>query len=51
MEEAKKKIEGEEGKESGEKIHFLGLASSMSDIYYVGSCDYTQVEKSLANRD
>ena len=25
------------------------MASSMSDVYYVGSCDYTQVEKSLAS--
>ena len=24
-------------------------ASSMSAVYYVGSCDYTQVEKSLAS--
>ena len=35
---SKEKVEGEE------------LASSVSAVYCVGSCDYTQVEKSLASK-
>ena len=41
------KVEGEEGTSSPST--FSLLPPILSAVYYVGSCDYTQVEKSLAS--